>query len=439
MTIKLYDEDAYAVGFDATVTAVEPCEGCGGEAGSCAEAVAEASAAVWVTLDRTLFFPEEGGQSPDRGELDGCAVIDVQIADGVIRHKVAAGADAFSEGRKVHGRIDWEYRFRNMQMHTGEHIFSGLVNRRFGYHNVGFHLSERTATMDYDGKITDKELAELELAANRAILENRAVRAWYPGAEELAASSYRSKKEIDGAVRLVEIEGVDLCACCAPHVRTTGEVGCFKLIGHENYKGGVRVSYRCGLRAMEDYEERLALLTELSHLLSAKTEDLAAAVAKLQTERRDLVYANVAKDRAIALTEIASAAAADGRTKTADGRIDGAGVLFLAQADPALLRFATDEMKKRYAGVVCVMLPVGAGTGASAENAAGDAAGVPSASEETTVWRYVIEQDGGDVSLWQQTLRERFGAKGGGPKNSVQGSLTAARAALALALAKLAN
>ncbi|MBO4627196.1 MAG: alanyl-tRNA editing protein [Lachnospiraceae bacterium] len=445
MTIKLYDEDAYAVGFDAVVTAVEPCAdgaGVGDAAGSGvaggafagdadgAAGAAEAPAAVWVTLDRTLFFPEEGGQSPDRGELGGFAVTDVQIADGVIRHKVTAGADAFAEGTKVHGRIDWEYRFRNMQMHTGEHIFSGLVNRRFGYHNVGFHLSERTATMDYDGKITDAELAELELAANRAILENRAVRAWYPGAEELAASSYRSKKEIDGAVRLVEIEGVDLCACCAPHVRTTGEVGCFKLIGHENYKGGVRVSYRCGLRAMEDYEERLALLAELSHLLSAKTEDLAAAVSKLQTECRDLAYANIAKDRAIALTELASAAAADGRTRAGDGRIEGAGVLFLSQADPTLLRFATDEMKKRYAGVVCVMLPVG---GAEAGGTAGDSA------DETAVWRYIIEQDGGDVSAWQQTLRERFGAKGGGPKNSVQGSLTAARAALALALAKLAN
>ena len=185
------------------------------------------------------------------------------------------------------------------------------MHSRYGYHNVGFHLSERTATMDYDGKLTEAQLQELEDEANRAIVRNLAVHAWYPAADVLAGLSFRSKKEIDGAVRLVEIADVDLCACCAPHVRSTGEVGCFKLIGWENYKGGVRVSYRCGLRAMEDYGERLSLLTKLSQLLSVKTEDLAETVAKREAERRELAYALVAKDRALALTEIASMTAAD--------------------------------------------------------------------------------------------------------------------------------
>ena len=414
MVRKLYDEDAYRTEFDAEVIAT----------------AAARDGAVWVTLSQTCFFPEEGGQSPDRGTINGLAVVDVQISGDTIRHKVmlpadgdseaageggsTAGGDGLVEGESVHGRIDWEFRFRNMQMHTGEHIFSGLVHSRYGYHNVGFHLSERTATMDYDGKLTEAQLQELEDEANRAIVRNLAVHAWYPAADVLAGLSYRSKKEIDGAVRLVEIADVDLCACCAPHVRSTGEVGCFKLIGWENYKGGVRVSYRCGLRAMEDYGERLSLLTKLSQLLSVKTEDLAETVAKREAERWELAYALVAKDRALALTEIASMTAADGRLRLADGRIDGAGILFLQKADASLLRYVTDEMKKVYSGVVCVLLPVG-----------------------EDVWRYQIEQDNGDVSMWLQMLRERFAAKGGGPKNSVQGSVTAPKRELALALAKL--
>ena len=459
---KLYDDNAYAVEFDAVVLAAE--EDADGQS-------------VWLTLDGTLFFPEEGGQSPDRGMINDCAVTDVQIADGVIRHKVVCSGNAgltaeetmadrhetngpesessygnrltsgkvlpgghreFFVGSRVHGRIDWEYRYRNMQMHTGEHIFSGLVHSIFGYDNVGFHLSDRTATMDYNGRITEQQLHELEERANCVITENREVHAWYASEEELSRIAYRSKKAIDGAVRLVEIDGVDVCACCAPHVRYTGEVGCFKLIGWENYKGGIRVSYRCGFRAMEDYGERLALLARLSQLLSVKTEDLCGTVEKLQEERRRLAYELVAKDRAIARSRIEAAAAAydsvpgTGRTgaavitklteesatvqqagkdgnvaanRTADGRIPAPCLLFFDRADVSLLRYIADEMKARFSGVVCAVIP---------------------ADDTLTAWRYLIEQDGGDVSAWQQTLRERFGAKGGGPKNSVQGSVSAA-------------
>ncbi|MBR5712985.1 MAG: alanyl-tRNA editing protein [Lachnospiraceae bacterium] len=412
--VKLYDNDAYLRDFTARVTSVE----------------VRSEDEAWITLDATAFFPEEGGQSPDCGTIAGFVVTDVQIAGGVIRHRVdvaqvlaAAGVDVVqvlaaagvSEGVSVACSIDWEHRYRNMQMHTGEHIFSGLVHGKYGYDNVGFHLSDRTATMDYNGKLTEEQLRELETEANRVIVENRAVRAWYPAREELAGLSYRSKKEIDGDVRLVEIDGVDLCACCAPHVRTCGEVGCFKLIGYENYKGGVRVSYRCGFRAIEDYEERLRLQSSLSRLLSVKQEDLADAVAKLQAERKELAYALVAKDRAIALAKLSAQAERDGRARLSDGRIDGAGVLLLEQADATLLRYCVDEMKKRYAGVVCVLLSTG------------DAS-----------WRYAAEQDGGDVSAWQAKLRETYGARGGGPANSVQGSVTAPREQLEATLAELA-
>jgi len=434
---KLYDIDPYAVEFDAVVTETAPAD-------------KESPGALWVTLDQTLFFPEEGGQSPDRGFLEELPVTDVQIEGETIRHLVVCGEKAacLQAGARVRGRIDWEHRFRNMQMHTGEHIFSGLVHRRFGYANVGFHLSDNSATMDYSGKLTGEELRELEEAANKAITDNLAVRAWYASAEELEELSYRSKRKIDGAVRLVEIKGVDLCACCAPHVRTTGEVGCFKVIDCENYKGGVRVSYRCGLRAMEDYEERLSLLRELSRSLSVKTERLAETVSALQEERKELSFRLRAKERMIVLGEIARSAAEDGRTRTEDGRVDGAGVLLAADGDPSILRFAADEMKKRYAGTVCVMVPVNTdttpgtnrGSGATGVTACADTtpgADCGSGATGVTVWRYVIEHDGGDVSLWQTALRERFEVKGGGPANAVQGSVTAPRKDLALLLARL--
>ena len=424
-TKKLYDDNAYATAFDAVITAAEKDEDKG---------------FVWLSLDGTLFFPEEGGQSPDRGTINGLAVTDVQIKNDVIRHKVdlcsalevgdgcepGGGEAGFSVGATMHGVIDWEYRYRNMQMHTGEHIFSGLVHSIFGYDNVGFHLSDRTATMDYNGKMTEQQLHELELRANRVITDNREVTAWYASEEELARMSYRSKKAIDGAVRLVEIDGVDLCACCAPHVRTTGEVGCFKLIGWENYKGGVRVSYRCGFRAMEDYGERLALLAKLSQVLSVKTEDLCATVEKLQEERKRLAYELVAKDRAIVRTRIEELAAADGRLRAEDGRINASCVLFLEPAEASILRYAVDELKARYAGVCCALLPAQGTT---------EGSGVA----EVTTLRYLIEHDGGDVTAWQQMLRERFGAKGGGPKNSVQGSVTAEEQALTEALAAMAD
>ena len=415
---RLYDVDAYKKAFSAVVVDVY-----GGE-----------HATLWVALDKTAFFPEQGGQEADRGYLDEFSVLDVQVKYGKIWHQVDMMseplANPFHEGNCIYCVVDWENRFRNMQMHTGEHIFSGLVHSTYGYDNVGFHLSSRTATMDYNGKLTGDQLHELEMEANRIIAANRPVRAWYPTENELATLTYRSKKEIDGPLRLVEIEGVDLCACCAPHVRLTGEVGCFKIIGWENYKGGVRVSYRCGFRAMEDYDARLSLLTKLSQVLSVKPEELGDAVEKLAEERKKLAYDLVAKERVIIRSRIGAMAEADRKAVTEgtadnkpadDGRIAKACVLFLTDADASVLRYAVDEMKARYAGAVCAMVRIGADGAKDGTNPEGDG---------PAVWRYLIEQDGGDVRPWQQKLREQFGAKGGGPNNSVQGSVTASEASI---------
>lgn len=204
----LYDEKPYEVEFEAQVLSCEK-----GEKG------------YQVILDQTQFFPEQGGQTPDQGSLhlkkpkteeNNVRVLDVQITDGIIIHTTDAPLE---EESRVVGSVDWDYRFSNMQQHTGEHIFSGLVHEKYGYNNVGFHLSDSVVTMDFDGTLDKTQVKELERKANQVIYANLPVEVSYPTKEELAALEYRSKKELEGQVRIVTIPGVDVCACCAPHVR----------------------------------------------------------------------------------------------------------------------------------------------------------------------------------------------------------------------------
>ncbi|MGN0305836.1 MAG: alanyl-tRNA editing protein, partial [Lachnospiraceae bacterium] len=205
-TIRLFEQDGYQVKFDSRVLA---CEALGGEK-------------FKVILEETLFFPEAGGQSSDRGWLDKVRVWDVQIENGVIYHFTDG---ALAEGERVRGEIDWEHRFSNMQQHSGEHIFSGTVHRLFGLNNVGFHLSDQTVTMDFDGVLTTQQLERVEWEVNQAIARNVEIQVSYPTSDELETLEYRSKIEIQGQVRIVTIPGFDVCACCAPHVKRTGESG----------------------------------------------------------------------------------------------------------------------------------------------------------------------------------------------------------------------
>ncbi len=237
-----------------------------------------------IVLNQTAFFPEGGGQYADTGLLENVRVTDVRERDGVIFHIADSPLEV---GREVHGEIDWEERFVKMQQHTGEHIVSGLVHARFGYHNVGFHLGSEDCTMDFNGEITKDELREIEWEANRAVVLNLEVEVSYPSKEELESLSYRSKIEIEGQVRIVTIPGYDVCACCAPHVKKTGEIGMVKLTNVQRYKGGVRVTMLCGFRALADYDRKEASAKAISALLCAKEETIAEAAAHLKEE-----YAN---------------------------------------------------------------------------------------------------------------------------------------------------
>ncbi len=234
-----------------------------------------------VTLDRTAFFPEGGGQLADTGFIGEAAVADVREKNGEIYHftdKELAVGDSYL------CRIDWQTRFRRMQNHGGEHIVSGLVNRKYGYNNIGFHMGSDDITIDFDGILDRTQLAEIERLANEAVTANRRIIVSFPSTDELKTLEYRSKKAIEGQVRIVEIEGFDRCACCAPHLAYTGEIGIIKILDFMRYKGGVRVHILCGYDALEDYNRRYEITAKISNLLSAKQLETAEAVARLNDE-----------------------------------------------------------------------------------------------------------------------------------------------------------
>ena len=235
MTVKLYDQNAYLAAFTAKVLAIKETEN--GHA---------------VCLDQTAFFPEGGGQSADVGTIDGKEVFDTKEENGAIWHYMKETPMK----NEVKCEVNFEVRFRRMQSHTGEHILSGIATTLHGCHNVGFHIGHEDMTVDYDMPLSEPQIRNLEWLSNKAIYENRFVRAYYPEKEALASLPYRSKKEIDGDVRLVEIDGIDLCACCAPHVAKTGEVGVLRIASFEKYKGGVRLHIHCGYEALEDAVKR---------------------------------------------------------------------------------------------------------------------------------------------------------------------------------------
>ncbi|MBR3843989.1 MAG: alanyl-tRNA editing protein [Clostridia bacterium] len=262
MTIKLYEQDAYCKEFTATVTACQ-----------------KEDEFYYITLDQTAFFPEGGGQAPDTGFVGGAEVLDVQIKDQIIVHKVAK---PFEVGQRVQGQIDWDIRFDRMQNHTGEHLLSGVIHTAFGYNNIGFHMNDHLVTLDTDGVLTPEQVTLVEDISNQAIYENRKVTAYFPGEEVLKELEFRSKLDLTQGVRLVEIDGYDCCACCAPHVANTGEIGIIKVINFYPNKQGTRVEMVCGKRALKDYGRLHESNKEIMAMLSAKREETPMKVKQEQ-------------------------------------------------------------------------------------------------------------------------------------------------------------
>lgn len=368
-TKRLYYQDSHLKEFQATVL---ECSGVG--------------EVYEIVLDQTAFFPEGGGQSADTGFLDEVLVIDVQEKGDTIYHKVTT---AISPGLKVTGRIDYENRFDKMQQHSGEHIVSGLVHNTFGYNNVGFHLGKELVTMDFDGKLTQEQLRVIEFQANQAVANNLPIQVSYPSREELSALNYRSKIEIEGQIRIITIPGYDVCACCAPHVKYTGEIGIIKLTGMQNYKSGVRVTMLCGFRALQDYNKKEENITQISVALSAKPYETALAVEHLQNEVKE----NRAKIQHFQQSFLdRELAGITGETENY--------AIFLEEADMNILRKFVDEAKLRCKGIC------GAFVG---DNKRG--------------YHYILGSCKVNLRDYVKLLNGTFAGKGGGTPEMVQGSL----------------
>ena len=372
MTAKLYEEDSHLREFSARVL------DCRREGDRWA-----------VVLDRTAFFPEGGGQEGDRGELGGVRVLDTRIRDEEILHLTD---DPLEPGKPVTGRLDWDLRFRRMQNHSGEHIVSGLVYQKYGYNNVGFHLGDGEVTLDFSGELTGPQLEEIELLANRAATENLPVQTWYPDGEELAATEYRSKLDLKENVRLVRIPGIDTCACCAPHVKRTGEIGLIKILDFMRHRGGVRIHILCGMDALADYGARYRAVKEISGLLSAKQLETPAAVRRT-LEELEAAKRQLGEERLRGALEKAAA------LEPTEGNL----CLFFPELDMRALRELVNAGMMKCAGV-CAAFTGGEGD-----------------------WKFIIGSRHVDLKQASKTILAGIRGRGGGSPEMIQGSASGSR------------
>ena len=263
-TEKLYYTDPFLTTFTAKVLSCEAGKG-----------------GYLVTLDRTAFYPEGGGQPADHGTLGGIAVTDVHEKDGVVIHTVEKAVEI---GENVTGSIDWARRFDHMQQHSGEHILSGILCHNYHCDNVGFHLGADTVTIDYNTDISWEEALAAEYQANQVIWADAPVEITYPSPAELDALDYRSKKALTGKVRIVTFPEADCCACCGTHVLRAGQVGIIKVLSCQKFRSGVRMEILCGERAWRYLSGTYDQAHAVGQHLSVKPLEAAAAVERLTEE-----------------------------------------------------------------------------------------------------------------------------------------------------------
>ena len=374
MTIKLYDTDSYLFEFDCKVISLYSDKDY-----------------ICIETDRTAFFPEGGGQTCDKGSFNGINVENIQIIDNRIWHfvkKSEENAKKFQIGTILSGKIDVKKRFSDMQQHSGEHIFSGIVNSLYGYNNVGFHLGSEVVTLDFDGELNEDNICKVENLVNEAIWHNLEIKVSFPSEEELTKIKYRSKIEIDGQVRLVEIPDVDICACCAPHVKRTGEIGIVRVVNFERYKGGTRVSILCGERALSDIRHKLKQNRLVSNLTSSKQDETASAVERLKTENEKLKYDLIGMTRDF-LTLKSEGILPDDKIIIFDDKLQG----------KLLQDFALSLMDKADKFAACFSIEKGS-------------------------YRYCIVSKKVNLQPLAKALNSQFLGRGGGKPEIVQGSIT---------------
>ncbi len=370
-TEKLYEADGALSVFDAAVLDCRAAE----------------DGRYAVLLDRTAFFPEGGGQYADTGYLGDARVSDVQIVGGELLHYTDA---PLAVGKTVQGRLDAQKRYTRMQHHTAEHILSGLAHAAYGYENVGFHLSDEEMTMDLDGPLTPEQLYELERRANEIVRENHEVWTEYPDSETLRTLEYRSKLDLTENVRIVTIDGVDACACCAPHVARTGEVGVIRIAQSMSYKGGMRLWVVCGERAMALWHREHEALDSIARTFSVSRDDALSSVQRLQKEIGELRGALGECRRELLLGRV-KAAAVQGQRHI---------LLFDGGGDANVMRYAAEQGASLCEGLCAIF----------------------STPEDGTV-RYVCISEHIPLRALSKSLHATLGGRGGGSDRMIQGSV----------------
>lgn len=371
MTEKLYDADAYIKEFTATVI------GTGTDARG-----------DYAILDRTAFFPEQGGQYADGGVIGVSRVIDVQIVGGEIRHFVNS---PLTVGETYECKLDFDVRFRKMQNHSGEHIVSGIIHSLFGLDNVGFHLGTEDVTIDYNGFLIKDQIRHVEQLANEAVVKNVLITAEFPTAEKLERLEYRSKLELESDVRIVTVEEYDVCACCAPHVRRTGEIGIIKLLDSIHYKGGVRIHMLCGFDAIDDYNKKYDNVSEIGLLLSSKQHETAETVSRLWNDYTELKRDVLALKKELITLKVSTIPKTDGNL-----------CLFDEGLSNAELREAVNMLMDKCGGMC----------GVFSKNIAGG-------------YSYVVGSRSVDLINIAREMSDLLGGRGGGKSGMIQGSVSA--------------
>ncbi len=339
-----------------------------------------------VLLSDTAFYPEGGGQPGDTGTLNGIRVLDTRKRGDEIIHITEAPAEGI-----VKGEIDWDRRFDLMQNHTGEHILSGLIHQKYGYDNVGFHMGDMIQ-IDFDGMIPAEDLAELEMMANRIIWNDVPVNILFPGEEELKDLPYRSKKELEGLVRIVEIPGADICACCGTHVRRSGEVGMIRIFSSEKHKNGVRLEILSGRRALQLSQKLHEQNSRISVMLAAEPVNTASHVERQKEEivKRDGQLSRI-RQKYI--------------TMKADGiQPERLQILFEEDTDRVMMRkYVNLLIESKKAETAAVL------------------------TESIQGFDYVIGSVSDDLRKKAKTLNQRLSGRGGGSTEMIQGTFSASK------------
>lgn len=373
MTEKLFNFDSHMRSFTANVV-------------SCKQEGADYA----VELNHTAFFPGGGGQAYDQGTIAGFPVLDMREEGETILHILPATLECHSS---VDCELDWETRFSRMQSHSGEHIVSGTVHRLFGFENVGFHMGENVMTLDFSGELSADELDTVEREANSAVWENLPIFATVPDSETLSAMEYRSKKALNGDVRIVEIPGVDACACCAPHVNRTGEIGAIKILDSMRHRGGTRLSLICGDAAISDYMALHKNAAAISNALSAKRLDISDSVLRVVAELEAQKQEIVSLRRELLAFKIAAL-----------GKTDDNLCLFEPDMDMISLRELVN------AGMECATGMCAAFSGADGE------------------YKYIIGSKSCNLRQMSREINAAISGKGGGSETMIQGTARATRA-----------